>query len=141
MLTIPSASCLPRTIAIYIMAYPLISRLQWLANWWTGTVEVGHPIPSSITTFAVQVVNIVFVLWLLVAGFVWLRWMWARWFVACTALVLGVAQCFLYTDMLRSYGSAGLVSEMLLGALPPLFLAAILFCPAVGQSFRRHERI
>jgi hypothetical protein len=135
MLTASHASCLPRVIAIYVVVYPIISRLQWLANWWTGTVEFSHPIPSSITTTAVYIVNIILVLWLLLSYFVWRSRMWARWSIAYSALILGIAQCFLYRDMFRLYASAGLVSEMLLEVIPSLFLSAILFCPVAGQCF------
>ena len=141
MLSLPHTSCLPRVIAIYILAYPIISRLQWLGNWWTGTSEFGHPIPSLITTIAVYVVNTLLVLWLPLSYFVCRRRMWARWSLAGSAFVLGIAQSFLFTDMFRSYPSAGLVSEMLLEVIPTLFLAAILCCPFVGQCFDHGERI
>ena len=81
------------------------------------------------------------VLWLPLSYFVWRRHMWARWSVAGSALVLGIAQCFLFTDMFKSYPSAGLVSEMLLEVIPTLFLSTILFCPFVAQCFHHDERI
>src|SRR5262245_3011163 len=126
---------LPKLIAIYIVVYPIISRLQWLANWWTGTVEFIDPIPSSITRTAVYIVNIILVLWLLLSYFVWRRRTSARWSVAYSAVILGIAQPFLFTDMFKLYVSAGLISEMLLDVMPTLFLAALLFCPFVGQCF------
>ena len=132
-------SCLPTAMAAYMLAYAIVSRFDIVANWWTGTAVFGHPIPSSVVTATVWVQHVIFALWLLLSYFVWRAMAWARLFVGYSALLLGISQLVLYTDMLRLYGSASLIAEALRQALPALFLSVVAFCPTVATSFSRGQ--
>ena len=128
-------ACLPRVIAIYIVAYSVVTQMPWWYEWWRGILSIGTPGPSALTEAAAFTQKIILWLWLALSFFVWRRHAWARWLVAYSALVLGLAQCALYSRILSSYGSPSLVSEALVLAVPTFFFSALVFCPLVGQAF------
>src|SRR3981081_2002284 len=103
-------ACLPRLIAIYIVVYAVVTQMPWWYEWWRGIVSIGTPGPSALTEAAALAQKIILLLWFPLSVFVWRRPAWARWVVAYSALVLGFAQCALYSRILSSYGSLSLVS-------------------------------
>ena len=129
-------ACLPRLIATYIVIYAVVTQMPWWYESWRGILSSGTPGPSVLTEIAANVQKFILLLWLPLTVFVWLRYGWARWLVACSALLLGLAPCALYSRILSSYGSLSLVSEALFLAVPTFFFSALVFCPLVGQSFR-----
>jgi hypothetical protein len=135
MLSARPHACLPRIIAIYIVVYSVVTQMPWWYESWRGILSIGEPPPSSIVEAAASIQKIILLAWLPLSVFVWLRHRWARWAVASSALVLGLAQCALYERMLSRYGSLSLVSEAFVLAVPTLFLSALVFCPLVGQAF------
>jgi hypothetical protein len=136
-----------RVIAVYLVVYSVVTQMPWWHESWRGAVSIGHPGPSSLVEGAAFAQKIILLAWLPLSVFVWLRYRWARWAVASSALVLGLAQLALYERMLGQYGSFSIVSEALVLAVPTFFLSALAFCPLVGQTFSRaadsfdHERI
>jgi hypothetical protein len=127
-------ACLPRVIAVYIVVYAVVTQMPSWHDLWYDIFSSGTPGPSPLTEAAALVQKIILLLWLPLSFFVW-RHVWARWLVAYSALVLGFAQCALYSRILSSYGSLSLVSEALVLAVPTFFFSALVFCPTVGQSF------
>src|SRR5437016_3367688 len=102
-------ACLPRVIAIYIVVvYAIITQMPWWYESWRGILSIGTPGPSALTEAAALAQKIILLLWLSLSIFVWRRHAWARWLVAYSALVLGFAQCALYSRILSSYGSLSL---------------------------------
>jgi hypothetical protein len=131
-------SCIPRALAVYIVAYVVAQELPLLPDYLGYMFTIATPGPTLITSIAATVTRAVFLFWLPLSVFVWLRYMWARWSLAWSALVLGIAQCVSYTEMLRQYRSATIVSEVLVLAIPTFFVAFITFCPTIGATFERH---
>src|SRR5437870_2106567 len=106
MLNASSHSCVPRAIAVYIVLYAAASELPWLADYLAQRYTVGTPGPTLITSTAATLQRGILLLWIPLSIFVWLRFAWARWVLAWSALILAIAQCASYTEMLRQYGSA-----------------------------------
>jgi hypothetical protein len=125
-------------LAIYIVAYVVAQELPLLPDYVGYWYIIATPGPTLITSIAATVMRAVFLFWLPLSIFVWLRYMWARWSLAWSALVLGIAQCASYAELLRQYRSTTIVSEVLLLAIPTFFVAAITFCPTIGAAFERH---
>jgi hypothetical protein len=128
-------ACLPRVIAVYIVVYAVVTQMPSWHDWWYEIFSSGTPGPSALTEAAALTQKIILWLWLPLSFFVWRRYMWSRWLVAYSALVLGFAQCALYSRILSSYGSISLMSEALVLAVPTFFFSALVFCPLVGQAF------
>lgn len=128
-------TCLTRVIAVYIVVYAIVTQMPSWHDWWYEIFRSGTPGSSAPIEAAALTQKIILWLWLPLSFFVWRRCRWSRWLVAYSALVLGFAQCALYSRILSSYGSISLVSEALVLAVPTFFFSALVFCPTVGRSF------
>jgi hypothetical protein len=135
MLSDVRGKCVPRVIAVYIALYAIIARMPLWYDWWSGRAVLSTPAPTPLIENAASIVSLLLLFWIILSYFVWRRHPWSRWAVAYSALGLGVLQCVLYRDMFRLYVTASLISEMLVEAVPTFFLAALLFCPFIGQCF------
>ena len=134
-------ACLPRVIAIYIVAYSVVTQMPWWYECWRGVLSIGTPGPSALTEAAAFTQKIILWLWLALSFFVWRRHAWARWLVAYSALVLGLAQCALYSRILSSYGSLSLVSEALVLVVPTFFFQRSFSVRLSGRLSRMHRRM
>jgi len=131
---------LPRVIAVYILAYSLATQVPWWKDSWRIVVSTATPGPTLVTGAAARLECGILLLWIPLSVFVWLRQPWARYLVAWSALLLGIAQCASYTEMLRQYRSVNIVSEVLVLAIPTFFLVAVSFCPVARDTFVRHGK-